>query len=360
MPTLYKIYLINQSSSTQTFWCFLTRPQELASDPKVFANSSASLAIDPNDPSTNTFTIPVQYVVGAGASNNAVGLNVQIDSTISQDTDLGQSWNAAYANVPPNKGPKLTQGGSSTPNTAIKLVTNNFNQEQNESQDWYASQSFGIETAAGFMGMTWSPSPGQTRTLTPKLEFYVNVGSFGSSTLADWTEVGNDAAVLSVPSSFLNGSATVTYLNDGTWQVTPGKPPQLMVAENLHLLQRGELSELLALSFLSDSKMQQDTVKSVRWNSKLAADLSDDGGDALTFLTGTITVTTALVAGFAYFVLSGVQFSVTGVPSATVVNFSYNGTLSSQAVHDLLVAGAQIVFGGAPTQASKQQQLLLA
>lgn len=90
MPTNYTIYLINQSSSTQTFWCFLARPQEVASDPTVFANSSASLAIDSNDPATNSFTIPVQYVVAAGASNNAVGLNVKVNSTISQNSDLSQ------------------------------------------------------------------------------------------------------------------------------------------------------------------------------------------------------------------------------------------------------------------------------
>ena len=99
MPTNYTIYLINQSSTTQTFWCFLARPQEVASDPTVFANSSASLAIDSNDPSTNSFTIPVQYVVAAGASNNAVGLNVKVNSTISQDSDLTQVWDATVQSV---------------------------------------------------------------------------------------------------------------------------------------------------------------------------------------------------------------------------------------------------------------------
>jgi len=41
MATDYTIYLVNKSRNDQTFWCFLQRPDELAADPAVFANSSA-------------------------------------------------------------------------------------------------------------------------------------------------------------------------------------------------------------------------------------------------------------------------------------------------------------------------------
>lgn len=243
MPSQYTIYLVNQSSSTQTFWCFLTRPAEIASDPNVFANSSASIAIDSNDPSTNYFVIPVQYSVGAGASNNAVGLDVQVTSTISQNSDLAQVWNADYANAPPKKGPKLNLASTSTGPNSIKLVTNSFNQEDNESLGWYSNQSFGIQTASGFMGMTWSRSPNQSRTLTPKLSFYISVGSFGSSTLADWTQVSNDSAQVSVPGSFTGGACTVTLLNNGKWKIAPGKPAQFALLENLAFLKSDEHSQ---------------------------------------------------------------------------------------------------------------------
>jgi len=354
MTTNYTIYLVNQSSTTQTFWCFLTRPQELASDPAVFANSSASLAIRSNDPATNSFVIPVQYVVGAGASNNAVGLNVQINSTISQNTDVGQVWDALYADVPPNMGPTLTPGSGGAPSNSLQIVTNAFDQGNNEANGWYSNQSFGIQTSSGFMGMTWSPSPNQTRTLTPKLSFYVSVGSFGDSELVDWTQVSNNAAQISVPTSFSANACTVTLLNNGTWSVTPGKPPQMLFKENLAMLGTEDIAQLLALSYIDTNKMQQDTVKSVYWKNTTAAldaAIEEEQDAALltnTFLTGTITVTAALTAAFTYFVLSGVQFTVTGTSGqGTSVNFSYNGTQSAQAIQNLLVAGAQIVFGGA-------------
>lgn len=227
MANNYTVYLINQMSTTQTFWCFLDKPVEVQDDPGVFANSSASLAIDSNAASTNYFTIPVQYVVGAGASNKAVGLNVKINSSIVENADLTQVWDATYANVSPNKGPTLTLDNATASDTSLKIVSNAFAQESNESQNWWASQSFGIETEAGFMGMTWSPSPNQTRTLTPKLTFYISVGTFGVSTLADWDDVSNAAATLSVPGSFNAGACTVTLLNNGTWTVKPGKPDAL-------------------------------------------------------------------------------------------------------------------------------------
>ncbi|WP_269459380.1 hypothetical protein [Candidatus Nitrosoglobus terrae] len=38
--TEYTIYLVNKNSSGKNFWLFLERPEELAADEKVFANSS--------------------------------------------------------------------------------------------------------------------------------------------------------------------------------------------------------------------------------------------------------------------------------------------------------------------------------
>jgi hypothetical protein len=343
MPTQYTIYLVNQGSSSETFWCFLERPQELVSDPNVFANSSASLNIDPNAPGINSFTIPVQYVVGAGASNEAVGLNVKVTSTLTMDSDLGQVWDAIYANAPPNKGPKLTLDSAVVPDKSIKIITNAFEQEQNEANGWYSNQSFGIQTAGGFIGMTWSPSPNQNRTLTPKLSFYVSVGSFGSSKLAEWTQVSNESAVVNVPGSFTAGACTVTLLNNGKWKITPGKPMQLALLDNLEFLKSDAHRELMAMAYLADGSVQSDNVTAVHWTSNRLAAIGEQSEFAEnTYLTGSITVGVALTAAFTYFVLSGVNFTVNSSAGQTTVDFVYNGTLSAQHIQSLLVAGVNV------------------
>jgi hypothetical protein len=224
MTTNYVINLVNQSSSTEIFWCFLARPDELASDPKVFANSSTSLAVAPNDPGTNTFTIPVQYVVGAGASNQPVGLGIRIDSNIARNSDLSRGWMASYATVEPKMGPTLNQNGASHKDS-IAISSNAFDQVKNEAHDWFSHMSFGIQTSQGFIGMSWSPSPQTTRTLTPKLKFYVATGSFGNNQLADWTTVSTSSAEIAVPHDFKYNQTTVTLTANGSWVVSPGKPP---------------------------------------------------------------------------------------------------------------------------------------
>lgn len=224
MATAYTIYLVNHSATTQEFWCFLARPPELASDPRVYANSSVSLVIPSNSPGINSVTVPVQYVVGAGASNHAVGLNVRIQSTVTQNASLSQRWQANYASVPPSMGPSLSLTPNAVGPNNIAITSNAFNQASNEANGWFSNMSYGIQTSMGFMGMTWSPSPNQTWTVTPKLSFYVTTGNFGSNALADWAQVMNDAASLRVPTDFQYGSCTVTLLAGGSWIVTPGKP----------------------------------------------------------------------------------------------------------------------------------------
>jgi hypothetical protein len=176
MVDTYNIHLVNTSASSQTFWCFLARPQELVDDPGVYANSSANLEVDPNSPADNYFGIPVQYIVGAGASNKAVGLNIQVVSSVTNDADVLDTWDANYADWPPNKGPTMSLSGTKAPPNSIAIVTNPFNQITNENN--HCNQSSGIETASGFIGMSWSPNPNQKRTLIPKLKFYVSTGDF--------------------------------------------------------------------------------------------------------------------------------------------------------------------------------------
>jgi hypothetical protein len=364
MTTQYTIYLVNNSATTQIFWCFLTRPVELASDPGVYANSSTSLAVASMAPGINTFTIPVQYIVGAGASNNAVGLNIKIDSIVTQDTDLGQMWDANYATVPPNMGPSLALDSASAPAGTIAIKSNAFNRGSNEANGWFSNMSYGVQTNQGFIGMSWSPSPQQTRTITPVLKFYVTTGSYGANSLASWTDVANDSAMISVPSSFQYNKTTVTYTDTGAWIVTPGAPSMLASADfggrggvfsliQSHRLLSEAHAKLIGLARpaadcpalpepqpnVADGT-QEDALVNVQWDPRVT---TSELGEIV--LTGTLTVATALTAAFTVFVLGGVTFSITRAPvGGTTVKFSYSGTKSVEAVKALFAAGRGLLF----------------
>jgi hypothetical protein len=332
----YTIYLVNRSAQTQVFWCFLQPPHELINDPGVFANSSASLAVMSNSPAQNRFIVPAgRYTVGAGASNFAVGLNVRLVSSVTANAGLQDTWQAAYTTAPPNRGPTLTRAGAQAPANTIAIASNAFNKMQNESNGWFSNQSFGIQTAQGFIGMTWSPSPQQTRTLTPTLAFYVTTGNFGSNALASWYEISNSAAAIHAPADFQFGSCTVAYTVNGEWTVTPGAPPTHALAQEPSGLPSEAHNELQAQ--LGEGQTFIDTLVRVQWDPTTSS-------TANTFLTGTLTVATALPATFAFFVLVGTRFHIQG-GSGTTVHFSYTGSRSPNAIKSIFVAGARLLFG---------------
>jgi hypothetical protein len=362
MADEYKIYLINKTQSTQTFWAFLAPPQELASDPNVYANSSASLAVAAGSPGINTFTIPVQYVLSAGGSNQAVGLNVKVDSSITENAELTQLWEAQYQDVPPPMGPAMIMQPDVTPANTLGIQANNFNQAKNEVAGWFSSMSFGIKTAAGFMGMSWSPDPGTKRIITPTLEFYVTTGIFGSNTMASWTQVSRDAATVAVPRNFKLNAVTVIRTETGRWEIVPGKPTAAMLAgldgnfsslvrshallsqshADLISVARNEMNSEQAVTLESVANVdgvQEDSVGSVVWDQKV------ETRDGLTHLSGTLTVQTALTAAFAFFILNNIRFTVTGHPSQWTVRFTYVGTETARVVKELFVAGAKLFFG---------------
>ncbi|WP_075343586.1 hypothetical protein [Tenacibaculum agarivorans] len=222
-PTDYKIYLVNKGSSVKNFWCFLKQPEGINS-PKVYANSSAMLSVIPNYEGINTFTIPLQYIIGAGSHNNAVGLDVKIDSNIVKKVSLQESWAANYSTVPPKQGPLLTINQDTTSATdTIGIKSNTFDRVANENSSWYSSMSFGIESANGYVGVTWAPSPNDSSTITPKFAFYIATGNYTSNALADIETISNESAKIEL-SNFNNLEATVTLTATGEWLVTPGKP----------------------------------------------------------------------------------------------------------------------------------------
>jgi hypothetical protein len=325
----------------------------------VFANSSASLNVTPMYAGINTFTIPVQYAVGAGASNNAVGLNVRIDSNVLQNTDLGQGWEASYATVPPNQGPALKRLGAAPPGK-ISIKTNAFNQGGNEANGWFSSMSFGLKTKQGFIGMTWSPSSQQTRALTPKLEFYIAVGSFGSNALASWTDVSNANQRLTL-ADFLFNKVTVTYTEIGNWEVEPGEPKGALVDSRRtsvpslsysHERLAEAHANLVGLATRTgnmasgpvhhfDDGIQRALLDSITWDDSSSTSTATGGA----VLAGVLTVRTALTASFAAFILAGVRFEITWTSTDGLkVAFSYDGHRSLEFIKSLFSPGALLEF----------------
>jgi hypothetical protein len=227
MTTEYHIYIVNHSISPHLFWAFLSKP-EISSTPEVFANSNTNLQIPAGSSNLNSFTIPVQYVVGTGASNNAVGLDTRIESSATRNTEEKQLWDVVYATVPPNQGPEMT--GPTDANQTIDMKTESFNPETNAAYGWFESMSFGIKTSHGFMGVTWTPSQGITYKITPKLTFYIAIGNYSSSSLADITAISNDSAICDSEKDFdAINQCTVTYDATGSWTTAKGRPSAEML-----------------------------------------------------------------------------------------------------------------------------------
>ncbi|WP_293118949.1 hypothetical protein [Okeania sp. SIO1I7] len=347
----YTIYLVNKSPNPKVFWCFLERPEVFVDNPHVFANSTTNLQVYPNQPGQNSFTIPVQYVVGAGASNNPIEEGIKIQSSVSNDANIKDEWEVDYATVPPNRGPLMNKSGEASPDKTISIQSSSFEKERNEAQGWYSSMTFGIKTSNGFIGMTWDPDPAEKEIITPKLTFYVSVGTYSSSTLANFTTVSNHSAKISLSDFDLLNNATVTLESDGTWKVTKGKSSQLsidsinsLVQSHLYLSKaHAELVSLATLkpyySNLLPSSSQTDVIVDFDW---LYDSYQDEQAPAGTFIQGTLTVTVALTAAFSVFLLSGVSFNMSGQVGTTTFNFSYNGSASSEFIKSLFVRGAEI------------------
>ncbi|CCE01114.1 hypothetical protein BRAS3809_4220010 [Bradyrhizobium sp. STM 3809] len=101
---------------------------------------------------------------------------------------------------------------------------NAFDKAKNESGNWFSNQSFGIQTPAGSIGMTWSPEPQQTKTLTPQLSFYIAIGDYAERSLTDWNTLSVNSIQVDAAEDFVYGAATVTYDYSGNWSKTPGRP----------------------------------------------------------------------------------------------------------------------------------------
>lgn len=222
MATDYTINLVNSTLVPQTFWCFLAPPQEL-NTPAVFGNSTTFLIVNPNEQqNVNNFVVPLQYQVAAGASNNAVGLGTVIESFSTRNANLGDVWDATYNG--PEEGPNLTLATPGSGGAIITIVDNTFNPGINQGQNWYANQSFGIQSSSGFIGLTWDPQPGQATVITPSFTFYVALGSYSASTLAEIDTYSTNSAAISLEDFASDNQVWVERQVDGSWSVTNTNP----------------------------------------------------------------------------------------------------------------------------------------
>jgi hypothetical protein len=219
----YTIYIINNAVTTETFWLFLAQPI-LSNTQTIYANSSASVTIESNANSINRFVIPIQYLLYANGSNNAIGVNVEVDSTIIQNVQIGDTGMATfYTEI--NQAPDLTLLNPSPPlaNNEIGYQDNTFDPNQEIQNSWYASQGFGIQAQSGLIGTTWEALPSTTVNISPILKFYINTGNYRANQLADFTTIQNESASIETM-QFSGFEATVTLNDNGTFTVTSGAP----------------------------------------------------------------------------------------------------------------------------------------
>jgi len=350
--TDYTINLVNSGENTEDFWCFLSAPV-IDVGPTVYAYSHAHIRIKSNSTDVNQFIVPLQYKVQAGSSNNAVGLHVQINSSATHDADLGSVWNATYY-TDGNEGPDLALGtGTSAPGT-LNIVTNPYDQAEGRQNDWYASQTFGIQTEMGFVGVTWEPKPNDNVTITPHFSFYISTGSFTAGNLADMTTVSNRAAQITLDDFQGGYEVWVQYTTSGQWNITTTdpQPPSSRKVRALDSLAQSyqHVSDagapLMAYQVNAPVNAGTDTtvpdeVDSVTWNKVVDRDV--DTGNPI--VTGSITVATAASLAFTSFVCAGITFDARGSNRGTTWAFSYRGSQSVDSLKKILKTGASIMFG---------------
>ena len=227
----YTIYIINKYISTETFWCFLSKPEQLKVGKEIYANSSARLTLKPDSLSTIAkFEIPVQYKLAATSLNKATGLGIRVSTQNSSNVSLGQEWAATFYTGTENQAPDLDKTGSAPNETEVVYKSNAFDPQMAKKNRWFPNKTFGMETVTGFIGMTWEASPSKKDTISPNVTFYINTGSFHPNTLADYSAVQDAPAALG-KDNFDGFDATVILNRNGRFDVQSGAPSILMLDE---------------------------------------------------------------------------------------------------------------------------------
>lgn len=223
------IHVVSDSSTKETFWCFLAKPEQLDTGNEIYANSNARLTIAGGSSPEASFTIPVQFSLAAKSVNRPIGLGVKVSTRQSENVELEESWKATFYTSDEHQAPDLVEIGDPASENTINYASSPFSPDNVIKNDWYPTQSYGMKTAAGFVGLTWDARPNKTVKIEPLVEFYITVAEYSAGTLANLTTVSTDAAKVKLK-DFRGGAVTVTYTSTGEWVVTPGKVKQMAIA----------------------------------------------------------------------------------------------------------------------------------
>ncbi|ARC94992.1 hypothetical protein B6A42_26555 (plasmid) [Vibrio coralliilyticus] len=352
----YNIYIVNNFSSKKTFWCFLEEPESKIAE-EVYANSSAHLSVrsqKESPHSTNHFSIPLQYRVKAGANNEAVGLNVEVDSSTYQNVDIGDLVDVDFTFSDDYEGPssQLESNGADS-STEIDIKTNDFDFHDERKYGWFGSLTYGVQSANGFIGLTWAPQASQTYRIAPKVSFYIATGSFRSGELADITQISSDAASVTESDFDDAFNCTVTYTERGGWLVEPGKPKsdsyalsQLIASHSMLASAHSKLIDLYqdeGIEAVNATKQEKRISAGIQFD-KRRGSVVDDMTDS-SYITGTIDITKAIAAGFVFMVASGIELKITRTSADGVkIRFKYDGSKSVEAIRQAFEAGKAIIF----------------
>lgn len=325
---------------------------------EIYANSSTFLILPPYEPGTdNSFSVPFQYITRAGSSNNAPAPNVLLTSGTKKNTDLLTSWDAEYEAK--NQQPTLKLKGTA-PEQQVIINTNTFNPDKEKDNQWYHNLTFGVQTSTGFTGVTWSPEPGQSYHIKPKLQFYVAASSdFQSDELFDMTTVSAGSATVTEDSFDTNLECTVTLEAEGSWTVSKGNLNKSLARDAELLLVQAHYNltsahadivrnfGLQSVKFPALSSQELAAADEIRTSSGIEISAENrlyDGSN--NFLKGIITVTRPVLRDFAYIVAKITFLSVKGKSKSgnTSWEFTYDGSKNAREIDELFGKGHDVDF----------------
>lgn len=222
MTDTYTFHLRNLQQHDKSMYLFLAPPM-FAQDPEnVYQNSSTFLSVPLYNPDkSQTFKATVQYLLQVAQQSEPVKIGNQVISTAQVNANLGKGYQVTYSSDQ-GGAPDIVQGTTQRPpapdKTNMVAETNGFTPVQN----YYNSLTFGVVTNTGMTGVTWEPDNSTDYTITPTLTFYIAVGSYKPSALAqiDATSVYTAVIESGYGGNFDQfGNTWVTYKLDGTWDV---------------------------------------------------------------------------------------------------------------------------------------------
>ncbi|MBF4281155.1 hypothetical protein EAY27_29180, partial [Vibrio anguillarum] len=107
-------------------WLFLDKPKQLNVGSEIFANSAARLTINTGSQPVAEFEIPLQFKLSAKSINRAVGLNVKVSTSQTENINLTDVWEANFYTGEDHQAPDLTKVSGKAKDNEIIYKDNHF------------------------------------------------------------------------------------------------------------------------------------------------------------------------------------------------------------------------------------------